>query len=365
MKNRNRFVRLKLKEYFLLVGHVSGDGAWNVNHDYKYKLNGNSFMTTSETKNKFSGVVYRACLSIRPQSTDLLIGQLSQYEYAEVRDREYFEITNASLVEEDLEFISEKETTPFKIHLENGVINGLSVDKTMTPTANNELKIMLSLFQVNTNAQNVIEATNNQLPNGKDNNAKYKVMEPVSTGNCETHYDISKMPEDMMNLIPLPLLNDNDSEFVKIAKGRNNSNCDKFIGYQYALTADGHSTDETSTDDANDTKPDFSHMDEEASLIIVSGSLKSYTIQLSFTVQHITANDKSKFYRKVSATLESVEQSVSNAETDLPEDLMQIGSLVLDTSSNADAEVAFSDLSLTQLQAGKLISYFFSLGYWP
>lgn len=125
----------------------------------------------------------------------------------------------------------------------------------------------------------------------------------------ETCYDISVLPQGLIHLVTLPVLND-DGEFILIQKRRNNSNCDKYIGYHVAST----------DDDNNTTHKNFNNFNKEGSLIILSGSVKSYTIQSSVTVrrfQHVDSDsddfndfsNKVYFKQAVNATLESVEQS--------------------------------------------------------
>lgn len=174
-----------------------------------------------ELNNQWVGIVTKAHLYIRPQSENILIGKVSQPQYAEIHEQ-LAEGWNSELDEDRLAYrqwpLSEK---PFEIHLKNGTIRSMSVDRTMTngkeffnilsftlPLNNfhlsniirtdeiNQLKAIVSQFQVDVTAQNEIKCKHNQLPETMhSNNAVYKTMEPTVTGKCETLYDISPLPE--------------------------------------------------------------------------------------------------------------------------------------------------------------------------
>lgn len=148
-----------------------------------------------ELNNQWVGIVTKARLSILPQSDNLLIGKVSQAEFAEIH-QQLTQGWDSDLEENQLAYknwpLSEK---PFEIHLKNGAIRSMSVDRTMTNDQINQLKAIVSQLQVDTNAQNEIKCKHNQLPEKDSNNAVYKTMEPTVTGNCETIYDISPLPE--------------------------------------------------------------------------------------------------------------------------------------------------------------------------
>lgn len=183
----------------------------------------------------------------------------------------------------------------------------------MTNHQINQLKVIVSQFQVDTNAENKIEDENNVLPEEDSNNAFYKTMEPTWTGNCETHYDISPLP-DYLTRDTVSELN-GEEQFMQIVKTRNNNNCYERSGYFYNIT--GH----------------YRRLDDqfplsEISRIIISGSLKNYTIQSSITTNKVNGSpDLHDLYDYVNITLESVEQKTN----DLPlrfGNMVDIGSLV-------------------------------------
>ncbi len=149
-----------------------------------------------ELNNQWVGIVTKARLNIRPQSENVLIGKVSQAQFAEIH-QQLPQGWDSELEEDKLAYhdwpLSEK---PFEIHLKNGAIRSMSVDRTMTNDQINQLKAIVSSLQVDTNAQNEIKCKHNQLPEADNrNNAVYKTMEPTVTGKCETIYDISPLPE--------------------------------------------------------------------------------------------------------------------------------------------------------------------------
>ncbi|XP_037037900.1 vitellogenin-1-like [Bradysia coprophila] len=329
----------------VLVGLVSGfGGSWR-RHKYKYKLSARTFITSPDSK--WSGVAYRTHLSIHPQSNDLLIGQLSQTEYAEIDDREYDEIADTASIENDLKYDDRSDMNkPFRIQLENGVIRRLFVDASMAEYESDVLKVMLSAFQVNTNVQNRIQE--------EDNHAMYKVMESTATGNCETLYDVSTLTDD--SNVPLPVMRD-EGELILITKRRDNSNfCDKNTGYQAPTTEKTHQA----------------YVDEEVGTVILSGSLNSFTIESSTTSQTISVDQKKSFYKNVNVTLEYVESVEENADNlpiqHAPDGLKDVGSLLLSDNLSFDEDlsdmVAMSDVSVTQLQADNDIEFKWTNCYW-
>lgn len=318
---------------------MSGDGAWQQDKDYRYELYGRTMITSPELNNKWSGAAYRLLITIRPQSNDLLIGLISRCQSAAVSDLEYSEITNSDSIEyKDMPAMNK----PFAIHLENGVIRKVSVDASLANYEIDAFKIALSQFQVNTNAENLIQDEANRLPTEKDNSAFYKVMEPTATGNCETLYEMK-----------------GEGETIEITKTRNNSNCVK-VREAVAPAGEGEGEGE-GKGEVDDTKADSTEVDNEVSSITVGGSLKGYAITSSVTIQVISVNGIKSFYKNVNATLESVgtvEQSTVKFEY-APDSLVDIGSLVLSDSPSdlVQPDAAMSDAALTELQAGNHTVY--------
>lgn len=293
-----------------------------------------TFKLLPESNNELVGVISRAYLSIRPQSDDLLIGKITQAEFGEVT-QQYAAKGNADLNDRKLE--DWPLNKPFKIHLENGVIRSLSVDNSMTNYEINQLKVIASQFQVDTNAQNRIQYRDNQLPEKQRNNAFYKTMEPLVTGNCETVYDISPIPQYLIQShpewVPLPELNQ-AKEFIQIVKSRVYNNCHETSDYHLDIAG----RNELNTKGMGQNNLYLS----ESRRIVISGSLERYTIQSSVTVNKVINrhNDNSPVLTDyVNVTLESVEQSTNGPQLRLENlmNLKNVGNLVYNYDSDLNA----------------------------
>lgn len=228
--------------YSFLVGLVASDGAWKPNHEYKYDVETRTLTALPDLKQQWVGMVTRARLHIRPQADNVLIGKLMKPEFAEVHQ----ELNNGW----DMDLSGQKlayhqmpmSQKPFEVRLKNGAIRSLAVDRTMTNEQINMLKAIISPLQADTKAQNEIRCKHNQMPEEHGNNGVYKTMEPTVTGECETLYDISPLPEYLTQThrdwVPMPQLKGN-GEFIDIVKTKNFSNCDQRMGYHFGIT--GHS----------------------------------------------------------------------------------------------------------------------------
>lgn len=316
-----------------LVGLVTGDGAWESNKEYRYKLVAGTLKSLPQSKNEFVGVFSRAYLTIRPQSDDLLIGQITQAEYGKVNQKLYGEwISNL----EDRKLENWPLDKPFKIHLENGVIRSLSVDDSMTNYEINQLKVIVSQFQVDTNAQNKIDFSDNQLPGTDTTNAFYKTMEPIVTGNCETDYEISLIPDYLLRSnpewIPLPELS-GTGQIIEIVKTRSYSNCHETS--DYLLDIAGRNDFKTNGYRKNDL-----HLNENRR-IVISGDLKAYTIQSSVTFNTVINgrdNNSPPLTDYINVTLQSVEERNTPTEFRFENviNLKNVGNLVYTYDSDAN-----------------------------
>lgn len=189
--------------------------------------------------NQFAGIFQRAYITIRPRSEFVLVGRIYKPEYAQFHG----ELASADEYEPHFGDLKFKEwpltSTPFEIFLKDGAITHMAFDKTVTNEQANQIKGIVSQFQLDTEYENVIKCKYNQLPEKNVYNAYYKVMEPTVTGHCETLYDVSPFPKYLIQtypyLVPFPFLayNDNFFEFVKT---KNYSSCEQRMGYHYGFT---------------------------------------------------------------------------------------------------------------------------------
>lgn len=283
-----------------------------------------------DLKNQWVGVIGRGKLTIRPESNNALFGKLERVEYAQVH-HELSGGWDEFIPENQLEFrpvqSSEK---PFMVRLRNGAIHSIAVDKSMTNNDINQLKAAISQLQLDTRAQNVIKCKHNQFPEDGDNTqAVYKVMEPTVTGKCETLYDISPLPEYLIQSrpewAPLPELQGKGMHY-KIVKTKNYDNCEQRLGYHFGLSG------------ANDWEANTNQMGDAVSKsavsnVIVSGQLDRYTIQSSVTINKVVAkpgqNDQknAQVVGSVNLTLESVQDVQDRPQVEVNQ-LIDVGNLI-------------------------------------
>lgn len=246
--------------------------------------------------NKQNGAISYINLTIRPQSSNVLIAEITQSGYTKVHQKQY-DVQHSNLNEGLSEFSDIPLNKPFKIYLRNGAIHSLSVDSTMTNDQINALKGVVSQFQVDTKAQNVMDSDDNHLPE-RNGNAFYKTMEPTSYGECETIYNITALPEHLKQSnkwVSLPDLA-GKGELIQVVKTKNYENCNERNRHLSNLIG----------------QKDNTVMVSQNSRIIISGSLTDYTIQSA-----VITNKVENLEEYIYLTLKSVEQSNNNYENNL------------------------------------------------
>lgn len=128
---------------------------------------------------------------------------------------------------------------PFEIKLKNGVVDDLIVSQGVPTWEVNILKGIASQLQADTQGKNLIKSRSNQLPKKNSVNAVYRTMEESVTGECEVLYDISPLPNYVLQSRPqlAPFANlRGEGQILDIVKTTNFSNCDQRIGYHFGLT---------------------------------------------------------------------------------------------------------------------------------
>lgn len=245
-----------------------------------------------DNKNQYVGVMTKADVTIRPLSSDVLIGKVTNGAWADYHD-EYSPDDTTRDFEKKLRFetFEDLNTKEFEIRLRKDVIHSIAVDKRMTNTQLNQLKGILSQLQVDLAAENVIKCSRNQLPDRSENNqAVYKVMEPTVTGKCETLYDISPLPEYIAQSYAEYNYTSSsrrmDEPFFEVTKTRNYSNCEQRLGYHFGISG------------ANDWKPNTNSMGDlfksAVSRVVASGTYDKYTIFSSRTTNRVVKIDQGK-----------------------------------------------------------------------
>lgn len=241
----------------------------------------------ADVADQWAGIVTRAELIVRPKDSNRLIAKIVHAEYAQLNeilpqgwntkfhdaDAHYnrgSQAANAAAASEKGEIHLNYQpqpfySKPFEIILKNGAIRKLGVDKSMTNDEANQLRGIVSQLQVDTRGQNLIKCKYNNWPQSDADTPTgvYKTMEPSVTGVCEVLYDVSTIPEYLIQShpewAPMPNLaesnldghsNARPGRFVQIVKTRNYSNCEQRMGFHHGLSG------------VNDFKPNTNQMGE-------------------------------------------------------------------------------------------------------
>lgn len=291
-----------------IVGLVAGEGAWKDNKEYKYKLVVKTFLELPGT-NKENGAISSVHLVIRRESDNVLVGKIIQAGFVDADQQGSSEEQDSNTNDKKTAFDDVELNKPFKIHLTNGVIQSLSADPTMTVHQINQLKFITSQFQVDTKAQNVLQSDDNRLPDAS-NSSYYMTMEQTVTGECETTYDITKLPNYLAyaNRDKIPLFDlIGDGEVIQIVKNTNYTNCKERARYLSDAAVVSEGTVPVSL----------------SSRIMITGSMDDYTIQSS-----VTTNKIGGLSEYIYLTLKSVKQRDADSNSLQFENLENIGSLV-------------------------------------
>nr|CAD7573376.1 unnamed protein product [Timema californicum] len=268
------------------VGVTASDNpAWKINKEYKYSVTGRTLTALHQVSNQYAGILIKASLSLRLKSPNSLIAKISKPQYASIHTK--LPGWSAPIPDRETHWnqlpLSEK---PWEIKLKDGLIDGMTVSKTVPIWEVNILKGIASQLQVNTQGKHLTSGTWNQKPSQSSGapNEVYRVMEDTVTGECEVLYDVSPLPayvlQSQPELAPLWHLGDKE-QVIDVVKSQNFSKCDKRLDFQFGI--DGIS--------------DFKHVGENKagnflsrsalSRIVLTGSLNEYVIQSSVTTNKV------------------------------------------------------------------------------
>lgn len=304
----------------MTAGLVTVHGNWEESKVYTYKIETKSAKFSSEPRNEFVGPTSHLHLTLQPLSDNVLIGQFTSAELAELtseNSENYSEAVGSNFKNLPL-------SRPFKIHLQDGVIESLAVDDSLPAFEVNQLIKIISQFRVDTHGTNVNSRN--------ENNAFYKTTESVGNKCCETIYDISPIPDYLIKShpewIPSPEVNENGGAIVEILKFRDTTNCVRKSNLLDVATFIEELGKESTR--GNDLTV------FESQRMVVSGSLERFTVQSSFAVTKLmnTRWNTTLLADYVNCTLESVESA--SQLFDLPENLKIIGNLISDFDFKID-----------------------------
>ncbi|XP_065166461.1 vitellogenin-like [Atheta coriaria] len=266
-----------------LVGFAAAsDYGWKSNTEYVYKVHGRTLTGLHEVENQYSGMMMKAALVVRPQDDGKLMAQIQDAKYAQVHahlpEGWRSDIPEGKLSYQQLP-ISEH---AFEIVIRKGVVRDVIVAKEVANWEANFIKAIVSNLQLDTQGERVIKSHVNQLPEADSNNAVFKTMEDSIGGRVETLYDISPLPEYVLQsqpwLAPKPEMK-GDGEYIEIVKNRNFSRAGN-VGYHFGL---GNNVD---WEPYSNQMGDF-FLRSSMSRVVISGKLQHYTIQSAATTNKI------------------------------------------------------------------------------
>ncbi|XP_001607388.1 vitellogenin [Nasonia vitripennis] len=270
----------------LLAGaaFASPQNGWKDGKEYTYKIRSRTLAAFNRQSKQYTGIVMEARLTVQPNGDDLLRAKISLPRYTQIHTRLEngwdSEIPQSQMNMQTFPLSGK----PFEIKTKNGVVRDLIVDKDVPTWEVNVLKSIVSQLQVDTQGENAVRSKHNQFPEGNQPYALFKVMEDSVGGMCEVLYDVSALPERVIQtnpeLVPIPELRE-DGDIISLVKTKNYSNCDQRISYHFGLN--GRNKWEPSGNSKYLSRSSVSR-------VIVSGNLKRYTIQSSVTTNKVVLN---------------------------------------------------------------------------
>ncbi|XP_071865217.1 vitellogenin [Bombus fervidus] len=274
----------------LLAGIVSADydHGWHVGNEYTYLIRSRTIASLNELSDLHTGILIKALLTIQVKDPQMLTAKVSQSQYARVfkslPEGWDTEISDQLLELRDLPLSGK----PFCIKLKHGVIRDILVDRTVPTWEVNILKSIVSQLQIDSLGENAIRTDETQIPTDQEPYGLFRVMEDSVGGQCEVLYDITPLPEHVTyiypELLPIPKLK-GDGQYIDIRKSKNYNKCDRRMNYQFGITDNKYW-------EAGSNKNGKFFSQSATSRIIISGTLKSFTIQSAVTTNLMYVNPR-------------------------------------------------------------------------
>lgn len=202
-------------------------------------MRGRTLAALHQVADQYTGIALKAQLKCQPKGSDALICTIQNPQVADVH-AELPGGWDSPLPEKKTNYQQfELSSKPFELKFKNGAIDDLVVEKSLPTWQVNMIKSIASQLQVDTKGENEMKSRYNQEPEGNKAFATYKAMEDTVTGECEVFYDISPLPEYVLQskpeLAPIPSLK-GDGQIIDIVKTQNFSNCEQRMGYHSGIT---------------------------------------------------------------------------------------------------------------------------------
>ncbi|CAK9795283.1 Vg [Anthophora quadrimaculata] len=265
----------------VLAGTVSADyqHGWKVGNEYTYLVRSRTLTSLEQLSDQYTGILIKAMLTVQVKDQQTLAANLINSQYARIHkslpDGWESQISDQMLELRDLPMSGK----PFEIKLKHGVIKDLIVERDIPTWEVNMLKSIVSQLQVDSQGENIIKTKDVQVPNDEEPYGSFRTMEDSVGGKCEVLYDITPLSDHVIDmrpeLVPLPELK-GDGQHIDIMKTKDFKKCVQRMNYHFGIT--GSNNWEPGSND-NGKFLSKSSM----SRIIISGNLKSFTIQSSVT----------------------------------------------------------------------------------
>lgn len=300
------------------LAFASDNPGWNNQYHYVYEIRGRSLAGLNQISNEYSGIIFKAQLSVQPRSDGNLGAKISNAQYAKIH-KELSEGWETYISDSQLNYqqlpLSSK---PFQIGLYKGAIRNVMVDKQIKNWEANMIKSIVSQLQLDTKATNLIPSSINILTQKDSNTAVFKTMEETVTGVAETLYEIHPYPEYVLQSKPWVVPHKHlieDGEVIEIVKNKNFTHSEQSPSYHVGF--DGV----IGYQPGNKIGKFLSRA--SVTQAVITGSLELYTIQSSVTVEEIilrpTLADQQKgsVNTKLNITLLQVAQPINENEYDV------------------------------------------------
>ncbi|KAK6620190.1 hypothetical protein RUM44_006591 [Polyplax serrata] len=327
--------------FVILAAAASAEHGFKTGTEYKYEVTSKTLTSLQQVSDQYSGVVLRAQLTVTPMKDDELIAYITKPETAQVHTtlRRGVEQEIPQDVVQYTPLALSKE--PFVIKMKEGIVDELVVSKELPVWEVNIIRSIVSQFQIDTQGKRLIPSKINTVPHGEENTGVYKIMEDTVEGECEVLYDVTPLPkyilQTMPSLAPTYHLGEKE-ELIDIMKTKNFTNCEQRPGYHFGFTG------------LTNWKPTTNKMGNflsrsSVSRVVLSGNLKTYTIQSSVTTNKVILSpeiynsQKGEVVSRMNLTLVSVQTGSQNVQG--PQNPQTLKKLVYDFNGpfTTDAQI--------------------------
>lgn len=222
-----------------MPGHdqSSHQHAWETGNEYQYLVRSRTLAGLDKLKEQYTGVQLKGILIIQVKSPEMLLARLSNPQYAHIH-KTLMNGPESEITDQQLEYrpipMSGK---PFEVKLKHGVIRDISVNRDVPTWELNILKAMMSQLQIDTQGENALDSSSNEIPVNENSPVMFKAMEDSVGGKCEVLYDITPLSESMVQQMPekIPFPQFGNGKHCDVKKVKNYQKCQQRQVYHYGV----------------------------------------------------------------------------------------------------------------------------------